>query len=357
MRIKGNYLYHPLFDYLFILGVPFWALIIIILLPSSYKSNDHLPDIAWLILVVFIDVAHVYTTLYRTYFDKQAVRNNRMFFIITPILCYVFSVLAYAIGEGFFWRCLAYLAVFHFIRQQYGFMRLYSHQHPTHKYFQWIDTITIYTFTLFPIIYWHLTGPKKFNWFIEGDFFYFQFPALLPVFWVFYLCILTVFIFKELYLALHKQLNISKFILIAGTGLSWYVGIVMYNGDLVFTLLNVVAHGIPYMALVWIWGYKKMNAADKSSKTTLFKPSAIWIFLGIVLSLAFVEEWLWDSLVWLEHKSIFSFFDISLGYLAQQSMPFLVPLLALPQLLHYVIDGFIWKMKTDKFNWKQFVIR
>lgn len=26
-----------------------------------------------------------------------------------------------------------------------------------------------------------------------------------------------------------------------------------------------------------------------------------------------------------------------------------------PQLLHYFIDGFIWKMKSDQFNWFKFL--
>jgi hypothetical protein len=43
--------------------------------------------------------------------------------------------------------------------------------------------------------------------------------------------------------------NIPKNLIIIGTLSSWFFGIVYFNNDLVFTLLNVVSHGIPYMAL------------------------------------------------------------------------------------------------------------
>ncbi|MVT11033.1 hypothetical protein [Chitinophaga tropicalis] len=28
-----------------------------------------------------------------------------------------------------------------------------------------------------------------------------------------------------------------------------------------------------------------------------------------------------------------------------------VPLLALPQITHYIMDGFIWKIKQEEFKW------
>jgi hypothetical protein len=57
-----------------------------------------------------------------------------------------------------------------------------------------------------------------------------------------------------------RTFNVPRNLLLAGTLVSWYVGIVLFNGDLIFTLLNVVSHGIPYLALVWAGGPKPDHA-------------------------------------------------------------------------------------------------
>ena len=62
-------------------------------------------------------------------------------------------------------------------------------------------------------------------------------------------------------------------------------------------------------------------------------------FYGALLALlAWAEEWLWDRAVWGEHATLFPgpFLDVS-GVLV-------VPLLALPQLTHYILDGYLWRL-------------
>lgn len=46
---------------------------------------------------------------------------------------------------------------------------------------------------------------------------------------------------------------------------------------------------------------------------------------------------MWEVLVWREH---FSIQNLELSVTWQQ---FLIPLLVVPQLTHYLLDGFIWK--------------
>jgi hypothetical protein len=125
-----------------------------------------------------------------------------------------------------------------------------------------------------------------------------------------------------------------------GTYLSWYVGIITFQGDLIFTLLNVVAHGIPYMGLIWIHGEKK--APDFS-----FGWKGIAIFITILLGLAYFEETLWDILVWKDHPDIFPFFTTHDALNNPYLLSLIVPLLVLPQLTHYVLDGFIWRFSKD----------
>jgi len=333
-------------DSIFILAPPFLALLLVLLFPKQFTNSPGLSPLFWLILVVFVDVAHVYSTLFRTYFNSENYRKNQSLYIAVPLTCYVTGVILYDIDGLLFWRTLAYLAVFHFIRQQYGFMSLYSRKEPRNTLNYLIDTLTIYSATLYPIIYWHLTPGRNFNWFIEGDFFQLSSTTLIkPLFYIYLALLLVYFIKESLELKKHKAMNIPKNLLICGTAVSWFFGIVFFNGDMAFTTLNVISHGIPYMALIWLSEKKHINQGiPKAKKFTKYK---FVYFLLIIVFFAYLEEGLWDGLIWNEHNQLFSIFSNLPKLQNSQVLTLVVPLLSLPQSTHYVLDGFIWKRKIQ----------
>lgn len=309
-------------------------------------------EMSWIVLVLLIDVAHVYSTLYRTYFDPVATRRQKTILYSIPFVGFVAGVLLYSIDSLLFWRILAYTAVFHFVRQQYGFMRVYSRKEDSPAWAKLIDIITIYTATIYPILYWHLSGQKNFNWFLENDFFYLNMPSLVRFLEIVYWLVVVLYLVKEVWIILKMgYFNLPKFFVIAGTLLSWYFGIVYFNGDLAFTLLNVVTHGIPYMALIWLYGQKNYRQNEKGTSflRLIFSKAGLILFVGILFLLAFVEEGLWDWSVWKEHRAIFGGGP---GFtIPEKLLAFIVPLLALPQITHYILDGFIWKIKKEEFRW------
>jgi len=299
-------------EILFILLPPFACLACIMLFPQLFQNNKELKDFWWVILVLLVDVAHVYSTLYRTYFDKAALQQQQTLLYVIPLGAYAAGVLVYAMDALWFWRILAYVAVFHFIRQQYGFMRLYSRKETNaSQWFKSVDTITIYTATIYPILYWHLGSTRNFNWFIEGDFLSFPSTIVLQVCTVVYFLIIAAYSIKEvIFVIRYRQCNIPRILIITGTIISWYFGIVYYNGDMTFTLLNVVSHGIPYMALIWLYGIKNYQSAKSTSGKFLriiFSRYGILLFLIIIFLLAYIEEGLWDRTLWKEHYTLFSF--------------------------------------------------
>ena len=86
------------------------------------------------------------------------------------------GVALYSESETLFWRALAYLAVFHFVRQQYGWVALYrARVGERGRAGWWIDAAAVYMATLYPLVYWHAHLPRRFWWFLPGDF------AALPV--------------------------------------------------------------------------------------------------------------------------------------------------------------------------------
>ncbi len=357
-QLKPNWIRSAGYDLLFILSPPFICLLLIFSFPSLFRADELHSEWLWFFLIVVIDVGHVYSTIYRTYFDKNTINKNKTLFYLSPLLIYIIGVVLHSINPIFFWRAMAYLAVFHFIRQQYGFLRLYT-RNEENNFYKKIDSIIIYASTLYPILVWHLKGKQLFDWFIENDFIYINFPEAIPFLSVLYIALLVLYLLKEIIVCIKLgKINLPKNILIAGTALSWYFGIVYFEGDITFTLLNVVSHGIPYYSLVWAYGNKKSgdNTTDIQWLKRVFKPVNLLLFIGVLLILAYAEEMLWDGLVWKEHLTIFPFSSFFPNIIDSKIfMSLLIPLLSLPQLVHYFIDGFIWKLKNDTFEWSAFL--
>jgi hypothetical protein len=326
-------------DSFFILFPPFFSVFGALLFHERVDHTRSLPLWAWVVFVVGVDVAHVYGTLFRTYLDPKVRKERLALLAWVPLVCLCTGVVLYSIEGRLFWSVLAYLAVFHFIRQQYGFMRVYS----TEQDGKWIDATMIYSASIYPLIYWHTHLPRNFNWFMDGDFLiglpsYFDFYGR----WI-YLGVTSLYGLKEIrHFFRTGTTNFPKQMVILGTALSWYVGIVILNGDFAFTLINVVSHGIPYLGLIWILG----QSEGKILRFKAWSFKALFLFLGGLFLLAYLEEGFWDGLVWREHIEFFDVFRF-LPHIEDHSLlMWLVPLLSVPQFTHYVLDGFIWKRKT-----------
>ncbi|MBL8221475.1 MAG: hypothetical protein JNL62_19730 [Bryobacterales bacterium] len=335
---RQPWLHSALADGVFILSPAFLVAVAVLLWPGFFTAENDVSPLLWLALVVGVDVAHVYSTLYRTYFDKEESARYRALLIFIPLGCWIVGILLYSAGKYVFWRTLAYLAVFHFVRQQYGFLRLYARKEDTGRRERMIDGAAVYLATLYPLVYWH-THPRSFHWFLPGDFVLLATGWLERATWVAYMAALGAYAIQAVvYWRRTGVVNLPKHLVLAGTALSWYVGIVRFDGDLTFTATNVVAHGIPYMALIWIFERKKSDAA-------IYRPALVPVFLGLLLALAYVEEAFWDVLVWRDHTHFFAWLAFLPQLEEKAALAIVVPLLAVPQATHYVLDGFIWRIR------------
>ncbi len=300
----------------------------------------------------------MYSSLFRTYFNKKEFSENKTLYTLLPVIVFLVSVFLYSIGANVFWRILAYTAVFHFIRQQYGFMRLYSRNTNESNFSRRIDGLLIYISTLYPILYWHTHLPRNFRWFTDGDFIQGVPRIFERILLLVYIGIFLTYLVKEIRQTfLHKNFNLPKNLFILGTALSWYVGIVLLNGDMVFTITNVVSHGIPYMALVWAFGKKQADKDDsilvfgKLHYKVFFSRFSFPIFIASLMLLGYIEEGFWAGFVWREHLEIFGIFADLPTIRTKDTLNLIVPLLTLPQATHYVLDGFIWRLRDNESNW------
>ncbi len=346
---RQPWIHSPRADGLLILLPPLVATAVAAMVARG--STNNVPVWAWALLIVGVDVAHVYGTLFRTYLRPSTIRQRPALYALAPLLGWIAGVLLYSAGRLAFWRALAYLATFHFVRQQYGFMRIYARRERTVSNIdRTVDAAAIYAATLYPLIYWHAHLPRRFQWFVSGDFI--ALPAVCaPIAGAAFLAILAAYAAKELRLLFAQRLiNVPKNLLLLGTLVSWYVGIVVLNGDLPFTVTNVVSHGVPYLALVWLLGHDEvLHSGAPSSPRRLgvrafFTTAGIPLFCLVLIGLAYIEEGLWDGMVWRDHASLFPLFQTLSVVNDRATLTWLVPLLALPQITHYVLDGFIWRL-------------
>lgn len=333
---RQPWLANPLLESLFIL-LPGIVPVAIVLMFQDYFTTHEVSTFWWIVLVICIDVSHVYSTLFRLYWDKETFIAHRRLLIIIPAVAFVVGFSLHWYDSMLFWRILAYVAVYHFVRQQYGFIRLYARNESFKVLHRRIDTFAVYNATVYPLLYWHIHATDKIAWFIKGGFVSIDAGGYDNVLTIVYAAILLAYIVKEVFIYVRQgTVNVPKNLIMAGTYLSWYFGIVAFQGDLIFTILNVVVHGIPYMALIWLYGEKK------SGNRFSFGMKQALVFVSVLIVLAYCEEYFWDAFIWNDHEEVF--FGMS-GLTLSNSLlvSLLVAVLVLPQVTHYVLDGFIWR--------------
>lgn len=311
------------------------------------------PDWIFLICIIFVDVAHVWSTLFRVYLDREERQRRPLLYFGAPLFTYILGATAYAISPATFWRALAYVAVFHFVRQQYGWVALYRRRSPGDDHFldRALDRAVIYTATLFPLAWWHTHPGRAFHWFIAGDFLTTGgaavIDALMPVYWF----VLIAYVARQLFLfTTGKPVSLGKSLVVGTTWLMWWLGIIALNSDFAFTVTNVLIHGVPYLVLVFLYARVRAQSGEAASS---FATSALRFglvgFLAVCVGAAFLEEALWDQLVWRSRpwlRGVFAW--LSGDVVSAVPAAWLVPLLALPQAVHYALDGFIWKPSGDE---------
>jgi hypothetical protein len=309
-------------------------------LVTGAATGDTPPGL-WLVAVVGIDVAHVWSTAYRVYADPAELRRRPLLYLGVPALAYAAGVALHLRGPGVFWRVLAYAAVFHFVRQQYGWVMLYRRRAGERdRLGRLVDTAAIYAATVYPLLFWHASLPRRFHWFLAGDFVVGLPPLVARVAGFIASAAAAAYVARAIHgvRARPGLVPWGKHLVVASTALCWWLGIVAFDSDFVFTVTNVLIHGVPYLVLIHHWGRRRF-ARERGAAAAVFR-AGIPAFYGLLVAVAFLEEGAWDVAVWHDHPGFFGAFALAPGPLA---LALIVPLLALPQAVHYALDAFVWK--------------
>jgi len=144
----------------------------------------------FVILVLFLDVGHVYGSLYRSYFNLEEFSKRKILYIFVPIATvFLAAVLVwYDPTVRTLLVLLAWIAAWHFIRQQVGFALLYGSRDQSHskdeaRVSRGFDKVIVWSVTGFPLLYWMTRqSTMNFSWFIENEFPNLP-PEIFPSLW------------------------------------------------------------------------------------------------------------------------------------------------------------------------------
>lgn len=340
----GPWLWGPRVDLGLFLGSALFALALVVVGQLLGLDAQPFPEWGWLLFVLGIDVAHVYATLFRTYLDPAELARHPLRYTLVPFVVFLAGYWLYSLSALTFWRVFAYVAVFHFIRQQVGWVAIYRAKSMERGWLdRLLDEAIVYAATLYPLVYWHANlDTTEFAWFVHGDFIDTGelAKALVPWFEVLWWGALAAFSVRQMALAVSSRtIALGKLSVVGSTVAIWYIGIVATNNDFAFTVTNVIVHGVPYAALLWMYAKAQNREQQHGLVGRLVARGLPWFVLFLV-ALAFAEELLWDRLVFHERHWLFGEGGVELpsGLVAVA-----VALLMVPQATHYVLDGMIWR--------------
>jgi hypothetical protein len=302
------------------------------------------PMWAYLLCFVAFDVAHVWGTAYLTYFDGEAFRARKALYGLSVPAFFTGAFALYLASPVWFWTAISYFAIFHFAKQQYGFVAIYKAKARERDPLDYrLDKLALWAGAIGPVLIWHAQPRGQFDWWDNGEEFIVHLPeeaqlvvpglmALIGSLW----CVRQ----AHAWLA-HGRFNAGKVLWMAATWISWSIGLMYADNLLVSAAFLNLMHGLPFLALVWRRGKARFAARPPRGLNKVFLARSWLPFYGLVFGIALVEEVLWDGLIWRTYADTLGVPAIELSAIATA---FWVALLSLPQLVHYFLDAFLWKL-------------
>ena len=340
---SGPWLFSPRIDLSMFAGSAALALSFLSLGAALGVVHDDTPSWGFLLFVVGVDVAHVWSTLFRVYLDGDERARRPLLYYGLPAACYVFGLLLFGLSTRLFWSALAYFAVYHFVRQQMGFLALYRRGAPLSIFERRLEQSALLLSMVYPLAHWHCQLPQAMWWMIENDFLAGTPLVVAQALGLGYAVVGSLYCVQQVRRFATGQIQWGPLCLVLSTATCWYVGIVAVPSDYAFTVTNVLLHGVPYAMLTYQVGRRSAELKPTGGLRPLRSGArGVSYFLCVIWSLALLEELLWHTLVFHDQQALFG----QVAWLERWSHPYWIPALAVPQLTHYVLDGIVWKRRN-----------
>eukprot|EP01063_Lacrimia_lanifica_P018734 TRINITY_DN25645_c0_g1_i1.p1 TRINITY_DN25645_c0_g1~~TRINITY_DN25645_c0_g1_i1.p1 ORF type:complete len:394 (+),score=144.63 TRINITY_DN25645_c0_g1_i1:74-1183(+) len=314
----------------------------------AYVPPDSMPLWGYLIVVVFCDVGHVWGTIFRCYLDTEENSRRWGLYNVAPFVIFAAMLFThYAWSEAYFWMAVGYFALFHFVRQQWGFLCLYRARKGERDGAA-LDRFVHTVGAVAPMVVWHADPNRSFDWFMREDPFLIRFPQYMQAVAVsVWLLTLVAYAATTVSKAAGGEgVNRGKVMTMAFCWLTWVIGILLPHKLIAVFFLNMF-HAAPSYMIVFFTSRNKWRARAPPTQAehlvkALTAPGSWYLYLAFFVAIALVEEALWEVFVWRDYFPQYIDFEMT-----RFGTSFFTSLLALPQVVHYFLDAFIWKLDSN----------
>src|SRR5215212_6615280 len=107
-RQRSRWLFSPRVDVCVFGGSALVSLLLLWVGARAGVLEGDSPDWAWVPAVLLVDVAHVYATAFRVYFDREELKRRLALYVLAPAIALALSVALYSETEALLSRALAY---------------------------------------------------------------------------------------------------------------------------------------------------------------------------------------------------------------------------------------------------------
>ncbi len=312
------------FDRNFILGIAAIALL------SGWAAVQR-PDLFPIILLAdlwLLGYHHVISTFTRLCFDRKSFEQHRFLVVWLPLIVFA-AVALLGIGVGLWTLTTTYLywQWFHYTRQSWGIAQAYRRkssdllQEP-----EWLGKATFYALPLYGILYRSYQAPETF---IGVELRVVPVPGLaVDIVAALALATLAWWIATRVLAWWQGRLALAHTLYVLSHFVIFYVAYVFIE-DITFGWLVVnIWHNAQYIAFVWMFNnrqYKDGIDPEARFLSYLSQNGNAWLYLAVCFGLS--------TVVYLTIAN---------------SAALILPAIVIYQTInfhHYVVDGFIWKMR------------
>lgn len=332
MRLLGKYFFSRKIDILaFTTFIPVYLLYCFFFETSLFQLPTQPPFWFFILGWTLVDGSHVYSTILVSYSDKDMYQQLKKVFIVVPLALIISAfTFMYSGRPELFFYFLAYLAMVHFIRQEYGWMKIATRfDSAAPPWLMLLDKATAYLMTILPML-WFMRKTQSGFWYRKGDLIAIP-DSIAEMAMTLYWPIVTIFLIANIQHSLKtKTINLSKYLVFINTFFGWYMAKVHVQNAYLAVWLMIFHHGIPYYFIVFKTErvskkFEWMNSLGK------FKYPALYLSCAIVFFLFLMGHSGNSYVVQLAKNPLFQAIIYAIA--------------VTPQMTHFILDGFIWKKK------------
>lgn len=294
--------------------------------------------------LILIDQLHVYFTYIQSDFWQRITRDPKQLFIAGGI-CALAMLATYAAFIKYdligIFMVVKYLTIFHFCRQQYGWLRIIQTKMQMPKIPAKISEVALQIFCLAPILIGH-SEAYYFTWF-PGVPNLFSIPDFIAG-WILFLYVaacLLYFLF-ELHGHLKNQIpvNLTRLSILLFTFFSWNF-VILGRPELSYSRIFLLAghHVLSYIFLVYFF-----NTSNLKQKKGRFLRNSLIVTVLFLVIIALRNS--------IKGMPDISLKDLSMTFSEEsyRIFYFMIPFLWMLTVFHFILDGFIWKkaLSQDK---------